>query len=482
MLTLKQQTILSIKWQVGISLAQKIISFGGTLILARFLGPSVFGLFALTMVIVNAFDLFKSLGIDSALIRRQDDFEKAADTAFILIPMFGIFLYALLYFFAPIISNFLNNSELLPLIRALGIVFVISCFARVPTVLLEKNMRFREISIAEFSSSVISTVLAVILTLCNWGVWALVYSYILKVISYMIIIWIYTKWRPKFDFDRKIAFELFGFGKFVFLTCVLLFLKMNTDNFLVGKLLGITMLGFYGIAFNIANLVPEYVGGKINRVIYPAYSKLQNDPLSLRTNLLKALKFVSIATFPIGIIIFILGKDFLEFAFGPQWLGAGTILQLLAWIGIFNALPVVIGPLFLACGKPKYGLILGLLEVGIFFVFIIPCAKLFGLNGVGIVVSSASFITCSLSLILCKRLLNLSIRELFLSLKSSILATLLMLIGISVIKVFFINSLSFFKIYPCYRFFFLLTCAFSIYIFILMKTEKSFLKEIKEFV
>jgi PST family polysaccharide transporter/lipopolysaccharide exporter len=185
---------------------------------------------------------------------------------------------------------------------------------------------------------------------------------------------------------------------------------------------------------------------------------------------------------PIGIIIFIFGKDFLKFAYGPKWLGAGTVLQFLALAGIFNALPVVMGPLFLACGKPKYSLMLGILEVSIFFIFIIPFSKLFGLNGVGIVVSVASFITFFISTIWSMRLLSLSIRQLFLSLKTAILSTLLMSIGIFVLKAFFINSQSFFQININYRFFPLLICAIAIYIFVLLKTDRSFLKEIKEFI
>jgi len=39
-----------------------------------------------------------------------------------------------------------------------------------------------------------------------------------------------AKWRPKFEFDKKIALEMFNFGKFLFLGGIVWFLKMAQDN------------------------------------------------------------------------------------------------------------------------------------------------------------------------------------------------------------------------------------------------------------
>ena len=119
-MNLKKQTVNGIKWQVGVSFLQKVISFVTTIILARILGPSNFGLFALALVIVGAFGLFKSMGIESALIQRKDNIKLAADTAFYIIPVLGILLYLFLNFSAPIIGKLLDNKEIISVI-GLGI-------------------------------------------------------------------------------------------------------------------------------------------------------------------------------------------------------------------------------------------------------------------------------------------------------------------------------------------------------------------------
>ena len=92
-MSIRQQATSGVKWQVGAGFLCKAISFGTTIILARILGPSNYGLFALAFTVIGAFGLFKSLGIESALIQRKNEIIKAANTAFFIIPALGLILY-----------------------------------------------------------------------------------------------------------------------------------------------------------------------------------------------------------------------------------------------------------------------------------------------------------------------------------------------------------------------------------------------------
>lgn len=476
-MSLKQQTFQGVKWQVGINLLSKVISFATTIILARHLGPSVFGMFALTLLIVSSFELFKSMGIDSALLRRKDDFKVAANTAFMIIPVLGIVLYAVLYFSTNLIGKLLNNLELIPAIRILGIVFVMNSFTKVPSAFLEKNMKFKEISICDFTATILFSISAIILTFLNFGVWSLVYAYIIKTFISMIMIWVYAKYKPSFEFNTKIAKEMINFGKFVLFSAIIWFLKMNLDNLLVGKLLGVIMLGFYAIAFNIANFGSDYIGIKVSRVIYPAFTKFQDNLPALRSAFLKTLSFISIIALPLGIGIFILGDEFVKLAYGQKWIGAISVLKILTWAGIFNTLPVGMNAIFLTCGKPKLSFWTDALQVSIFFIFIIPMSKLFGVNGVGIVVSISSFIAFLIALIWAKKILSISLKQIYLSLKPSIISTFVMGLVILILK----NTLLQFKMIalPHFNFIILFPFALIIYFLSMLSFEKKIFNEIK---
>ncbi len=458
---------------------QKVISFGTTVVLARYLGPPVFGLFVFALVVVGSFELFKSMGIDAALIKKQGDFKKAANTAFIIIPSLGVILYAILNLLAPLIARQLNNNDLANIVRVLGIIFVISCFAKVPATILEKNMQFKKISLADFCGSICFSFAALIFVFLKLGIWSLVFAYIIKIFIYALMICIFAKWKPTFEFDKTIALELFYFGKFVFLTLIVWFLKMNLDNFLVGKLLGVTKLGLYAIAFNFANLSADYFGAYVFRATFPAFSKLQNNLFDLRSAFLKTLKYVGIVAFPFGVGVFFLGGDFLRFAYGEKWIGALNVLKILAWAGIFNTLSIPNSSIFLALGKPMISFWFCIIQVIIFFVFIAPVAKVLGINGVGVIVASASFIAMIFSFFWVMRLLSLSLKQVYLNLKVSFICSSLMAIGIIFYKV---TIPVFGNIAAKYNFVLLFCFATVVYGFSLLKLERPFFEEIRDLI
>ena len=480
MTTLKHQTVTGIKWLVGSSFLQKAIQLAGTVVLARILGPADFGLFALAFVAIDALGLFRSMGFDSALIQRKDEVEKAANTAFFIIPVLGIVLYLILSLSAPWIGKFLNNTQVVGVIRALGIIFIISCFGKVPAALLEKNMQFRKVATIEIGTAIIYAVSAVTFALMKFGVWSLVYAYILKTIYQNTLTFIYARWRPRFEFDKKIALEMFHFGKFIFFGSVVWFLKMNLDNALVGKLLGVTALGLYAIAFNIANFTADYFSSKVYRVAFPAYSKSQNDSIHLKPSALKTLKHIGIIALPFGIFMFLLSRESLCFIYGNKWAQAAKTLQILSLGGIFNALPVGIAATFLALGKPRLGFWIVVVQVTIYFIFIVPAAKLFGINGVAIVVTFSSFTFFFLIIKFGMKLLSIRLEEVFDNLKQALLSSLLMGLGIILLK----NLITFLPIKQSvslmhYSFLFFIFTSGVVYFFILFKLDKLILKEIK---
>lgn len=477
---LKQQTVNGVKWLVGASVIHKSISFITTIIIARRLGPSVYGLFAFAMIIVASFELFKSLGIDAALIRKNNDFDKAANTAFFIIPFLGIVLYFLLNLSASTIGEFLNNQELVPIIRILGMIFVISSFSKVPVTLLERNLQFKKLSIAEFCSALTFSSCAIIVTFMNFGIWSLVFAYVMKVLIYMIIVWGYANWKPRLIFDAKLALEMFNFGKFVFIGSALWFVKMNLDNLLVGKLLGATMLGFYAVAFNIANFSADYFGTQIARVTYPAYTKIKDNVENMRSAFLRVFMYISLFAIPFGIGVILLSSELLRFVYGQKWIGATNALNILAWAGIFNTLPISTSGVLLACGKPKASLKIAATQVVLFFIFITPMANFMGLEGVAYVVSISSLIACIYAFYIVKRLLDINFILILSNLKPATISSLIMTAVVLLAKTLMLAGNQ--DRLGNYRFIILGTVAAIVYIYSLYKLEIIVFKEIKNMI
>ena len=440
MTSLKKQTVSGMKWTFAASLAQRALSLVATVILARILSPADFGLFALAFVMIDGFGVFKSLGFDSALVRRKDDIGKAANTAFFLIPAMGMILFTILLILAPMGARFLNNPSVANIIRALAIVFVISCFGKVPQNILYRDMKFKYKSMADVSSQLIYVITAVALALNKFGVWSLVIAYILKTLTQISIEWYFSGWKLKFEFDKTIAWDMFHFGKYVLGSGIIAFLYSNLDNIVVGKFLGVSMLGFYAIAMNASNILNDYLLGKIGYIMYPAYSRIQEDTEEVKRVMLKAVRYVSMIAFPFSFGLFVFAPDILRLVFGAKWLPATDILRILAFAGMLKSLGSAIWPIFLARGKSKADLHVNLAQVVIFFVLIIPLALTFKLIGVGIAVLLSTIFSFLVGLIRTKHILRVSIFEIFRAAAPALLCSLLMATVAFFLRSFVVNK------------------------------------------
>lgn len=444
--SLKRRTLSSIKWVTLASIAQRIIATLTTVVLARLLSPGDFGMFALAMVMIDAFGVFKSLGFDTAMVRRNEDISKAANTAFFLIPTMGMFLFLILLIVSPFGAKFLGDQSIANVIRALGFLFVISCFGKVPQTILYREMKFKYKSIAEVSSQIVFSISAIILAFNKFGVWSMVIAYLLKILIQVSIEWYFSGWKPKFEFDKKIAWDMFHFGKYVMASSVALFLYSNLDNIAVGKLLGVTVLGYYAIGRNLSNILVGIFLNKVSMIMFPAYSKIQKDTEDLKRVMLRGLKYISIIALPFSVILFMFATDILKILFGEKWLPAVGIVQVLAFAGLFNCLGTAIWPIFLARGKSKADFQVNAIQAVLFFILLFPLASSFKLFGVGLAVLISTIVSFSIGIIRIKRIIGLRIQDLFESIKHSLIATSLMSLVMIFLRSIILTKFAFFNL------------------------------------
>jgi len=427
MATLRQETFSGIKWVVFSSFSQKLLGLVTTVFLARLLTPSDFGLFALAFVLIDGFGLFKSLGVDAALVRQKEETEEATDTAFCLVPLIGLLLAALLFVVAPFAAALLKNPQLSPIVRALSVIFVFSCLAMVPVILLQKRLLFWKKGVSELVSNLSYSVTAVALAFLGYGVWSLVVAYLLKTAVLTVLVWVFSHFRPKFRFRKDLALEMLQYGKYIFGGSLLLFLKNECDNIVVGRILGLSALGFYALSMSISNFPSEYVIGRMFGVFFPVFSKLQDDEEALRRGFLKSIKLIAMIAIPFGLALTVLSPLFLRVIYGAKWLPAAEILRFLAVGGIFKALAGSTTPVFLAKGRSKLDFWINVIHVSLFFALIIPLAGLFGLKGAGCVVLVSCGASFWIGMWRVRRILSVSWRDVATALKPSLIGSGVML-------------------------------------------------------
>lgn len=475
--SLKLKTVRSVKWSTMAEVAVKISSMVVTIFLARMLEKSDFGLYALAFVVIDGLGLFKSMGFDKALIQRKTDIDKAANTAFIVIPSLGILLYLVLLLIIPVLANFYPEAHgLADILRALGLFFIIFTISKVPATLLEKEIKFDVLAKFDIISQVFYSIIALALAFHGMGVWSLVIAYLSMNLIRCVQYWRNVKWRPRFEFDKVIALEMFHFGKYIFLGSIIWFVLSSFDKIVIPKILDVTTLGLYAVAMNLADIPGSFLGAKVSHVLFPTYSKLQGNTYNLMRAFTRVFKLIFMVCAPISIGLLLIGGDFLVLTYGEKWADAIPILQILSVYGLTNALGYAKGPIFLSMNMPKFTFQLSALRGVLIFVFVIPMGKMFGVCGIAWVVLLTSLLLFFLGWGLIIKTLKITTEQLKEMAASTVIGVLVMSVGIVLVhKICVIAGLHMFI-----RFLLCFLSGAALYLVTLWVREKDFILEVKD--
>lgn len=368
-------------WVFTLRITQQIFSLTRLVILARVLAPHDFGLLGIAMLTLATLETFSRVGFDDALVQKKDDIKDYLNTAWTVSVFRGIILFISLYLAAPYAAAFFETSEATPIIQVIGISFLFQGFTNVGVIFFQKELEFKKQYIYQLSGTLADFIVAVSAALILGNVWALVYGLIAGNLVRLVVSYFVHSHKPTLSFDLKKAKELFGFGKWVLGSSILIFLITQGDDIFVGKFLGATALGFYQLAYRLSNLPATEITHVITQVTFPAYSKMQNNIPRLREAYLKVLQLTAFLSFPIAGMIFILTPEFTLIFLGEKWIPMVPAMQILVFAGLVRSIAATTGPIFHAVGKPEIDTKLQIIRLSVLAALIYPFTVNWGITG-----------------------------------------------------------------------------------------------------
>ena len=419
-------------WVFGLRVLNRTLSLVRTVVLARLLLPKDFGLLGIALLSISTLETFSQTGFQTALIQKKEGVESYLDTAWTVSFIRGLFLFLILFSSAPIVANFFNSPDAILVIRVLALSFVLSGFRNVGIVFFQKELEFRKTFFYEFPSTVANLFVSIGLALILKSVWALVWGtlaagFISLWMSYML-----HPYRPKIRVEKQQVEGLFAFGRWVLASSILVFLNSQGDDIFVGKILGITALGYYQMAYLLSNLPATEITHIISRVSFPAYSKLQDDIAKMGRAYLRVVKITSFISIPLGGIVFILAPEFTKIFLGEKWIAIVPALQVLVIWGVLRSIGATTGPVLYAYGKPDLPAKLQLIQLIILSTLIYPMSQRMGIEGTSISVVLAAILPNFVAfhkviqVTKCRR--NDFLREVLLPLLATAVAVLLVMV------------------------------------------------------
>jgi len=409
--SLKETTVRSVGIVYGMVAFNKLLSLIAIVILARILIPRDFGLVGLSAIVIGILTLFKDFGLTPAYIQRAKDIDEAANIVFWSNIAIRLFLYLILFLTAPFAAQFFQEPLVEPIIRIAAISFVIESLGSAHGAKLTKELRFGKIAFVSVITAIVITLSSVILALAGFSFWSLVYASIIGEPVGVFLYWVVCDWRPKLSFNRKVAKDMFVYGRDIVGINILGFGVWNLDNFTVGKIIGTGALGAYTLAYRFGLYSSTNIVSMLGRVLFPVYSKIQSNLERVKRAYLKSFYPISIIVFPVTFGLAILAEEFVYFVLGPNWAEVETPLRILSVYGLFYALAAIGSNVFLALRKQQIPLKILALEVLIMLGTLYPAAAYGGLLGVAIAVTIAITVGSLISLFMVTRLLGVGFRD-----------------------------------------------------------------------
>lgn len=339
------QVARSIGWSAVERLSIQGINFFLSIIIARLVSPSSYGLIVMVQIFLSFSQVFIDGGFSNALIQKKDRDEIDFCTVFFFNLGIAACLYLLLFFLAPVIANFYDEPRLISITRVISLNLIFSSLSIVQRTRLTINLDFKTQTKASLIAAIISGTIGIICAYSGLEVWALVTQSLVNQLIISVSLMLFLKWRPRPVFSTKSFMHLFSFGSKLMMNNILTSIYVNITNLVIGKKYTSADLAFYNRGFTLSQFPSTNIADLLNRVIFPILVNVQDDIDSLKKEYLKYLHLSNFIILPLMGGLLVLAKPLVEVILTSKWLDAVPYIQIFCLNFMFY-------PLQLQSGNP----------------------------------------------------------------------------------------------------------------------------------
>ena len=332
--------IRSLFWKFFERTSVQLIQFVITILLARILKPAEYGIIALIMVFISISQVVVDGGFNTALIQKKNADHIDFSTIFFFGLVMSLIMYIILFFSAPAIASYYSMPELVPVIRVVGVVLFLHAVNAVQNSIISKDMLFRILFIGSFCSILLSGTVSIIMAYNGFGVWALVTQILLSQLTLTIVLWFILKWRPLFTFSYTHFKSLFDYGWKIFVTNVIVAIFVNIRKLIIGKMYAPASLAYFERGGHFPDLILSNINSTIKAVLFPAFSKEQNDHDRVKQMLRRSTQMSCFFIYPTMMLLIVSAKPLVLFLLTEKWLPIVDFLQIICIANFFRPISI----------------------------------------------------------------------------------------------------------------------------------------------
>ena len=323
---LKTKVFSGFAWKFAERLLSQAITFIVSLVIARILSPTDYGLVAMVLIFTNIATVIVSNGFSAALIQGEDVNESDFSTIFYCSLLISIVLYIVLYVFAPNIAHFYGEETIIPIIRIFSLILPLASLNSIQNAYISKKMEFNKNFYATLLGSIISGSCGIILAVKGFGVWALVAQYMCNLVVNCIALFFLISWRLSFNFNARRAVPLLKFGANVLGADLIGTIFNQLNSFVMGKFYTPSDLAYYNRGQSFPQLVNGNISSIVASVMFPAFSTTSSDMNRLKGMAKKTTKMMTYILCPLYFGMIAVSSNLITLLLTEKWLPAVPFL------------------------------------------------------------------------------------------------------------------------------------------------------------
>ena len=321
------KVISNLIWRFFERCGAQLVSFAVAVLLARILDPAEYGPVTKVAVFTSILLVFVDSGMANALIQKKDPDDLDFSSVFWFNLSFGVLLYALLFFTAPLISRMYHDPRLVPILRVLGLTLVVAGVKNVQQAYVSKTLQFKRFFFATLGGTLFSAVLGITLAARGFGVWALVAQQLSNVTVNTVILWFTVGWRPKKLLSLPRLKGLLAYGWKLLGAQLLDTVYLKLYPLIIGVRYTDTDLAFFDRGNHLPNLVVENINYSIDSVLLPVLSNEQDQRERVREMTRRAIRTSSYVMMPLMAGLAVCAEPLIRLLLKEKWMPCVPFMQ-----------------------------------------------------------------------------------------------------------------------------------------------------------
>ncbi len=334
--------------------------------------------------------MLKSFGFDVVLIQKQAADDSHYDTAWTLQFLFGLLTGLLMLLAAPAIASYYEDPRLLGIARATAVLFVLNGAVNIGVVNFRKELNFQREFMFRGTIKFFSVIATIALALYFRSYWALVAGTLISAVLELGFSYYLSSYRP--SFTLRAWREMMSFSAWLLLNSFVLFLNRRMSYLIIGKVLGVSSVGFLTLSNEFASLPNSELVAAVNRAAFPGYSKVAADKQALRKLYVDTLGAIVMVGIPGSVGVAVLAPVFVPVILGDKWLDTIPLIHLLGLAFALVSINTNAGYVFHAIGKPNVPAVANIFRASLLIGLLLLFLNHYGLIGAAIATGTVAMI------------------------------------------------------------------------------------------